>query len=119
MSWLDAIRNRAQEAQAAPVQAKPRPTPRQPKREIKSAWFQTHAPRDGDCGGVEAVHYFVADGTVSICDELGKPTSKTVTLAENDDPRAIAARLGRAAWLASTAGSNFNRRLDYGPLGIA
>ncbi|PDT55768.1 hypothetical protein CO678_42020 [Bradyrhizobium diazoefficiens] len=83
------------------------------------AWFQTARPSNGDCGAAEAVHYFVADGAVTLCDEQGKPSKKTAALAEGDDPRAIAARMGRAAWLASDSGSNFNRRLDYGPLGVA
>lgn len=117
MSWLDTIKGRAQEAKANPA-TRPAPKPRQ-RREIKSTWFQTAAPRDGDAGSAEAVHYFVADGVLTICDERGKPTGKTAALAENDDARVIAARMGRAAWVASGVSSDFNRRLNYGPLGIA
>lgn len=118
MSWLDTLKGRAQEAKgrpASPAAAKPRP----PKREVKVAWFQTAAPRDGDCGTVEAAHYFVVDGVVTLCDERGKSSGRTAVLAENDDPRMVAARMGRAAWLLSSPGSDFNRRLNYRPLGIA
>jgi hypothetical protein len=111
MSWLDTIKGRAQEAKARPA-ARPAPKPRQ-RREIKTAWFQTAAPRDGDVGSAEVVHYFVADGMVTLCDEGGKPTKKTAVLAEGDDPRTVAARMGRAAWALSAPASDFNRRLVY------
>jgi len=117
MNWLDTLKGRAQEAKANPA-TRPAPRPRQ-KREIKSAWFQTAAPRDGDLGAAEAVHYFVADGVLTICDERGKPTGKTAALAEGDDAYMIAARMGRAAWALSAPASDFNRRLNYRPLGIA
>jgi hypothetical protein len=121
MSWLDAIKSRAQEAKAKEPEARPaRAVKPRTNREIKVAWFQTKAPHDGDCGAVEAVHYFVEDGVVTICDERGKATAQKTALAETDDPRRIAARMGRAAWIASGAGSNFNRQINYGPpAGIA
>ncbi|WP_369723651.1 hypothetical protein AB8Z38_06720 [Bradyrhizobium sp. LLZ17] len=119
MSWLDTLKGRAQEAKAKPAEARPAPKPRQ-RREIKLAWFQTAAPSDRDeCGAVEAVRYFVADGVVTICDERGKPTGKTAVLAERDEPGAIAARMGRAGWIASGVGGGFNRPIQYRPLGIA
>jgi hypothetical protein len=54
---------------------------------------------------------------VRLCDERGKPTGKTAALAEGGEARATAVRMGRAAWLASSAGSDFNRRLSYGHAG--
>jgi hypothetical protein len=88
-------------------------TPRQPKPEIKSLWFQTRSPQDGDMGAVEAGHYWVADGAVTICDENGKPTGKTQRLGPNDDARKIAGRLAREAWSNSLGGTDFNRPLHY------
>ncbi|MEY9465831.1 hypothetical protein ABH973_006244 [Bradyrhizobium ottawaense] len=122
MSWLDTIKGRAQEAKSkAPEARAPEARPAKPraKREIKVAWFQTAAPRDGDAGAVELVHYFVADGVVTLCDENGKSTKRTAILADGDDPGRIAARMGRKAWQASGAANDFNRRLTYGPAGVA
>ena len=73
----------------------------------------------GNSGAVACVHYFVADGAVTICDKEGNPTKKMSTLAEGDDPRAVAARMGHAAWVASGDGSDFNRPLVYPTLGVA
>lgn len=122
MSWLDAIKGRAQEAKAKAPEAKAseaRAAKPRAKREIKVTWFQTAAPRNGDAGSVEAVHYFVADGavTVMLCDKEGKSTKRTAILADGDEPARIAARMARAAWAASR--SDFDRRLTYGPLGLA
>jgi hypothetical protein len=92
-------------------------TPRQPKPDIKSLWFQTRSPRDDgvDAGEVEAGHYWVADGVVTICDEKGKPTGQEYRLGPNDDERKIAGRLAREAW--SKATPDFNRPLYYSVLG--
>jgi hypothetical protein len=115
LSWLDAIKGRAQEAKAQAPESKPaRPRTR---REIKVVWFQTAAPRDGDMGAVESAHYFVADGVVTLCDEAGKSTKLTAPVAEGEDPARIAGRMARQRWAMSNGG-NFNRRLNYGPLGL-
>lgn len=123
MSWLDTLLDRAKEAQgetpAAPRSTGSLASPVRVKPEIKVAWFQTAPPRNGDCGGVEAVHYFVVDGSVNLCDESGKPTGATAPLPDGADVRATAARIGRRRWLASNDGPRFNRIIDYGPLGLA
>ena len=102
----------------APAIAKPA-KPRQPKPEIKCVWFQTRAPQDSeDVGAVEAGHYWVADGVLSMCDETGKPTGKEYQLGPDDDARQIAGRLAREAWVKARGESDFNRPLSYQPFGI-
>jgi hypothetical protein len=52
-------------------------------------------------------------------DESGKPTGQRKQLGQADDPHRIAGRLRWEAWRKATGESNFNRRIDYQPLGIA
>jgi len=88
------------------------------KREVRPLWVQMAAPTcPEDLGAAEPVFYFVEDGLLTICDEAGRITGKSVRLGQSDDPPLIAGRLKRAA-LALTH-SDFNRRLNYQPLGIA
>lgn len=84
---------------------------RKPKPEIKSLWFQTSSPRDGDLGRVEAAYYSVADGVLTMRGENGKPTGKTYRLEPGDDERATAGRLAKQAW--ASGKSDFNRPLHY------
>jgi hypothetical protein len=117
MGWLnDWLADLGETAPASPTQVAK--LARQPKPEIKSLWFQTRSPRDdGDAGEVEAGHYWVADGVVTICDEKGKPTGKTQQLGPNDDARKIAGRLARDAWF--KAAPDFNRPLHYSAARVA
>lgn len=112
MGWLDDL---LREFDAAPAQ-EPAKT-RQPKPEIKTLWFQTAGPHDGDAGGCEPGFYSVADGVVTMHDESGNPTGKTQRLGPDDDARQIAGRLARASWLKSDA--PFNRPLNYPTIGVA
>lgn len=113
MDWLDELLS-GQEAipQAEPI-ARPAP------RVVHTVWVQTRGPRNGDQGGTEAGHYFVTGDTVTMCDEAGEPTGKTHLLAAGENPRQIAGRLRRNAWLAEQGESDFNRPLNYSPIGLA
>jgi hypothetical protein len=92
---------------------------RQPEPEIKTVWFTTRLPRDGDQGAVEAGYYSVSEGIVTMHDATGKPAGKKCRLGPGDDPHRTAQRLTREAWLKNAGTSDFNRSLNYQPLGIA
>jgi hypothetical protein len=116
MHWSDARERATGIAPVAPVRKPPAPTRAKP--EVKSVWVQTAGPiGPGDPGAAEPAFYFVSDGVLNLCDDDGKPTRHTHQLKPSDDPCRIAGRLKRAA-LALTH-SDFNRRLNYQPLGIA
>ncbi|WP_409188784.1 hypothetical protein [Bradyrhizobium sp. RDM4] len=122
MSWLDTLKGRAQEAKAKPAEARPAPKPRQPRPEIRCVWIQTRAPdyERGEEGNVEPGYYTVSDGVLTMRDAAGKSTGAKHVLGPDDNERVIASRLTREAWQkAGGGGSDFNRRLDYGPIGIA
>jgi hypothetical protein len=125
LSWLDAWESRAREAIGLPVASKdPVVTPvRQEAPVIKHVIIQTsYAHLDqGDPGGVEIGYYFVSsDGAVVMCDADGTPTKQQrQALKPNDDPHLIAGRMVRARWVYANGEGNFNRRLNYRPLGIA
>jgi hypothetical protein len=89
--------------------------------EIKTVIIQTGAahPERGDPGAVEVGYYIVKGRDLTMCDESGKPMARPHRLGPDDEPRAIAGRLTRERWLKSDGGSNFNRKLHYGPSGIA
>jgi hypothetical protein len=74
------------------------------------------ADRPDDPGAAEPVFYFVEDGILSMCDENGKPTGKGTALGPDNDPRRVAGRLKLAAL---NERPDFNRRLNYQPLGVA
>jgi hypothetical protein len=50
-------------------------------------------------------------------DDHGKPTGQTQAIGKNDDPKRVAARLKLSASPAVRGNSNFNRSLDYQPMG--
>jgi hypothetical protein len=112
VDWLDVLLERGTEAkrQAEPIERAP--------RVVLTVWVQT-APRNGDLGRCEPGWYFVEDGVVTMCSEDGKPTGKTHTLAKGEDPKVIAGRLRRWAWLKEAGQSDFNRPLDYARFGVA
>lgn len=117
-NWLDALLDRSREARGTPPAPKPSlPARVQAKPEVKSVWVQTAAARLPEYpGAAEPAFYFVADDVLTLCDEDGKPTRHTHQLKPNEDPRRIAGRLKNAAL--GDAHSDFNRRLNYGPLGV-
>ena len=112
--WLNDLESDNAPAPVAPITAVKRPRP-----EIKHTWFQIRPPKNGDLGMVEAAHYFVVDGVLTICDETGKPSGRKYFLAPDDDARLIAARLAKEVYLKASKYSDFNRPLHYQPLGIA
>jgi len=124
VSWLDTLLVRGNEAkrQASPSslpvrKGSPGPAKPRPKPEIKSVFATVHLPRDGDPGQITTGHYFVSDGTVTICDAAGKPTGKTYRLGAGENERQIASRLTLEAY--KTATPDFDRRLDYPRHGYA
>ena len=123
MGWLDAWERRAREAIQQP-RAEPLPVAKSPPRpapEIKTVWIQTAyaSSETGDPGAATVGYYSVSDGMVTMHDEGGKPTGKAKHLGPNDNPRVIAGRLTKAAWLKERGESNFNRRLSYPRAGCA
>lgn len=121
-NWLDTLFDRGLEAMesaenAAPPIAKPAP-------EVKQVPFQTRAPRDGDCGEIGVAYYSVTDGVVTMHDESGNVTSLAgqpirYRLRDGEDPRHVASRFGKQAWIKACGESDFGRPINYGPLGIA
>jgi hypothetical protein len=115
--WLDAlfsgVQERGQEAEPAPPRRGAKPL-------VQFVWIQTRPPANGDLGGCQAGHYFVENGEVVMCDEDGKPTGLREVVTVGGDPRAVASRLTKRAWLAEQGPSGrFNRPLSYGRLGNA
>lgn len=117
MGWLDDALAQLKAPEPKPVAKAV--TPRQPKTEIKTVWFQTRSPRDGDQGEVEAGFYSVADDMVTMRDDKGVPTGKTQRLGPGEDARQIAGRLARAAWVKARGETDFNRPLGYARGGYA
>jgi hypothetical protein len=76
-------------------------------------------PDRGDPGAVEVGYYSVEGDMLTMCDENGRPVAKPRRLQVDEDPHIVAGRLTRERWLKTNDASNFNRRLNYGPLGIA
>jgi hypothetical protein len=89
--------------------------------EIQTVIISTgHAhPERGDPGSVEIGYYFVSGLNLTMCDESGNPIARPHRLGPDDEPRAIAGRLTRERWLKTDGASDFNRRIDYQPLGLA
>jgi hypothetical protein len=103
------------------------PKPRQ-KPEVKYISVVVAQPggAPGDLGETVDAWYFVEHGDVTLCDAKGKPLSSDddrvrfrATLADGDDPRAVAYRLRRRAWLAENPRSAFDQPLyqDAAPYG--
>jgi hypothetical protein len=116
MKWLDDLIDGANAAKAEPTPEPIAPAP--PK--VCTVWIQTRAPSGGDLGGCEAGYYSVANGVLTMCDEEGKPTGQTHKLAKGEDPKVVAFRLRRRAWLKEQgASSDFNRPLGYARSGVA
>jgi hypothetical protein len=118
MGWLtEALNELAGADVTAPKPAsiaKPKP---KPKRDIKTVWIRTRTPRDSNDPGEAAIaYYFVADGFVTLCDAIGKP-AKECQIGPGETAERIAWSLAREARTAEI-GSDFNRRIEYEPMGI-
>jgi hypothetical protein len=84
--------------------------------EIKSVWITTVLPRGDDPGAGEFGYYRVVDSVLQMVDESGKPAGKKFKLEPGDDPKTVAARLTKEAWMKRGGESNFDRPLRYGPV---
>jgi hypothetical protein len=114
MGWLQEWLNETEAAASKKVAPVAPREPRKAKPEIKEVWFQIRPQRNGDMGMVEPAFYSVEDCALTMHDASGKPTGKKFHLGPKDDPRKIAGRLGREAWLgAGGPMSDFNRPLHY------
>jgi hypothetical protein len=137
-SWLDRL-GKAAEQRAKPAEqkaksiAEPRPQRASPevpakfapkpkqKPVVQMTWFQTRpASEGGDLGAVEAVYYFVSDGVVTVCDELGERVFGAHGLAPDEDAKRAAVRIAKQLWLEGREGpSHFHRPLRLRRPGIA
>src|SRR5690348_17151276 len=115
MGWLDAWERRAREAIGKPEAVAPLlPAPRmpRPKPKLEHVWITTRPGReDGDPGEARCGYFSVEDDVVTMRDENGKALGKSKELRPNDDPRVIAGRMTREAWLKDAGESDFNRTL--------
>ena len=120
MTWLDTLLARGDEAKRADTvplaparqSAKPRP-----RADIKAVSVQTAAPFGDNPGAITVGFYSVHDDVVVMHDEAGIPTGTRQHLGAGEDPRGVAYRLTRESWQAKAP--DFNRPLNYQPLGIA
>jgi hypothetical protein len=87
--------------------------------EIKSVWITTVLPRGDDPGAGEFGLYTVENGILQMVTEAGQPAGKKYKLQPGDDPKTVAGRLTKEAWMKRARESDFNKPLRYGPLGIA
>jgi hypothetical protein len=124
-SWLDRL-GKAAEQRAEPT-AEPRLQRASPKAPAKSApkpkqkpvvqmtWFQTRpASEGGDLGAVEPVYYSIVDGVLRVHrDPAGEGTAHAHELQPGEDPKQVAARIGKQDWLLQSdeVSSDFNRPL--------
>ena len=110
MNWLDLLERRAREATRIAVHAPRIQAPARPlvKADIKTVPVQTAAPLGGNPGAITGE-------VVVMHDESGKPTGKRMPAGE--DPRQVAYLITHESWKADKP--DFNRPLNYQPLGIA
>lgn len=122
-SWLE-------EAFGFGVNAEPIAPPPKPRQapEVKGFVCVVAQPSGapGDLGKTVDGYYFVESGFVTLCDQHGKPVTKsdgevdhTAVLAPGDDPRAVAYRMRRRAWLAENEQSAFNGPIYQRVFGVA
>ena len=78
---------------------------------------QTAAPFGGSQGAITVGYYSVQEGVVVMHDEAGIATGKRRHLRAGEDPCGVAYRMTRESWQAKAP--DFNRRLNYQPLGVA
>jgi hypothetical protein len=120
VNWLDTLLARGREAKGTasvdPLLAR-QPAKPQLKPDIQAVSVQTTAPFGSSPGAITVGFYSVQDDVVVMRDEAGLPTGKRQDLRAGEDPRQVAYRLTRESWKAKAP--DFNRRLNYRPLGIA
>src|SRR5436190_11973614 len=105
-NWLEQAFGIGDEAESVAPPTKPRRVPPEVKGFICVVAQPSGAP--GDLGETVDSWYFVEDGVVTLCDQQGKPLTKTdddqvshsATLAPDDDPRTVAYRMRRRTWSA-------------------
>lgn len=120
MNWLDTLLARGDEAKRAdtvPSAPARQPVKPRPKTDLKAVSVQTAAPFGNGPGAVTVGFYSVQDDVVVMHDEAGMPTGRHQHLRAGEDPRGVAYRLTRESWQAKAP--DFNRQLNYLPLGIA
>jgi hypothetical protein len=120
VTWLDTLLARGDEAKRAdivPSVPARQPAKPQPKAHIKAVSVQTAAPFGSSPGAITVGFYSVQDDVVVMHAGTGIPTGKRQHLRAGEDPRRVAYRLTRESWQAKAP--DFNRRLNYQPLGIA
>ena len=120
MNWLDTLLDRGREAKGSAPD--PLPVPQLPAKpraqpDIKAVPVQTAAPFGGSQGAITVGYYSVQDGVVVMHDEAGIATGKRRHLRAGEDPCGVAYRMTRESWQAKAP--DFNRRLNYQPLGVA
>jgi hypothetical protein len=125
LGWLDDWLGKLEEdkapqpiARAVPAQNRTS-QPRRLQPEIHEVRFQIRGPLNGDAGRVEAGFYSVSDGVLTMRDAKGSPIGTEHRLGPDDNPKVIAARLGKEAWGKARGESDFNRPLNYPRWGIA
>jgi hypothetical protein len=82
---------------------------------IKTVPVQTAALFGGSPGAITVGYYSVQDDVVVMHDESGKPTGMRMPAGEY--PRQVAYLMTRESWKAKAP--DFNRQLNYRPLGLA
>jgi hypothetical protein len=121
MGWLDNWIDELTVTVPAVPAARPIAKPAEPPRaDLKCVHVQIRAGcGGGDPGETVKGHYSVADGVLTMRDEIGKSTGKSIRLGEDDDPRSVAYRVVREAWLKAGGQNNFNRQLHYSGSSVA
>ena len=123
MSWLDVWERRAREAiiGARTPDAKPAAAVAlaaidpEPPPDIQCVFVQVCRPSANDPGEVREVFYSSYGDKLTLYDCDRKP-SGTHELKAGEDPRAVAHRIGRGIWEKDVP--DFNRRIEYQPIGI-
>lgn len=120
MSWLDGILERRpapKPVRAVPV-VRPAAAPPRPNPEIKSVFVQTRGRGGTDAGAGRWVFYSVQDGILTMHDDQGKQVG-VHALADGEDPRHMAYRIGREKIFTGDDGpAGFNRSLYYPPQSV-
>jgi hypothetical protein len=115
MSWVDQLSEHGKKRKRKATSDKPASAgPPPPLQEIS---ISIRGASGNDPGEIAAGFYIVQRGVVTIVNRKGEPV-KDVESVQLDDPsrvHAVASRLLRK--VRQESGSDFNRRLNYGPLG--
>jgi hypothetical protein len=118
MSWIDKLEKHGTEV----TREYKRRKPKLPKPKVESVICAVRPANDrtGDPGEGAIGWYTVQDGKLTMTDENGKSGDKPETeLVTEANAHVVAARLTKKRWVASRNDGDFNRPLNYRPLGIA